>query len=97
MMITLLILLRTADVITTYLGITHYGGLEVESNPIVKVILASGGWLGFAIYNFLAVLLIIGILKLLPDKKAFLVRVPMWIFLGLNFLVVLSNLVFLIA
>jgi len=36
-------------------------------------------------------------LKLLPDKKAFLVRVPMWIFLGLNFLVVLSNLIFLVA
>ena len=96
-MITLLVLLRIADVVTTYLGITHYGGIEVESNPVVKLILESGGWWLFVLYNLMAVLLIIGILKLLPDKKAFLVRVPMWIFLGLNFLVVLSNLIFLVA
>lgn len=97
MMITLLILLRTADVITTYLGITYYGSFVVESNPVVRNILETGGWGLFVLYNFLSVLLIAGILKLLPDKKAFLVTTPMWIFLGLNFVVVLSNLIFLVA
>ena len=96
-MITLLILLRTADVVTTYLGISYYGNFVVESNPIVRTLLETGGWGLFILYNLLSVLLIIGILRLLPDKKAFLVRTPMWIFLGLNFVVIISNLIFLVA
>jgi hypothetical protein len=65
----LFVALSACDFVFTYLLVEGSGGAVYEANPVASSWLADHGWLGLAAFKAFAVLVVIGAVALIVQKK----------------------------